>query len=104
MPFMVALAKTPRPPKLSPEGRKVLLAMRCGIRLAAEQSRRAGIPLAVWHNGRAPDKGSGFVASKSSRGTSLSPLLGDRVAPAAFFGHQVSRSVTPAKIAGSQKV
>lgn len=49
---MVALAKTTRRPKLSPEGRKALVAMRSGIRLATEQSRRAGIPLAVWRNGR----------------------------------------------------
>lgn len=45
-------AKPPRHPKLSPEGRKALAAMRRGVRLAAEQSRRAGIPLTIWRNGR----------------------------------------------------
>lgn len=52
---MVALAKptrTPKPPKLSVEGRNIQLAMRRGVRLAADESRRAGIPMAYWHKGR----------------------------------------------------
>ena len=49
---MVALSKTTLKPKLSPEGRNALLAMRRGVRLAAEQHRQAGIPLVIWRNGR----------------------------------------------------
>jgi hypothetical protein len=33
-------------------GRKALIAMRRGVKLAAEQSRQAGIPMAIWRDGR----------------------------------------------------
>jgi len=48
---MIARAKRSRP-KPSPAVRQALRAMRRGIRLAAEQSRRDGIPMAIWKNGR----------------------------------------------------
>ncbi len=48
----VAATKTSRPPKLSPEGRNALLAMRRGIAVAAKEYRRAGLAMAIWRNGR----------------------------------------------------
>lgn len=50
---MAAPAKTSRPPKLSPEGRNALRAMRRGIAAAAaKEYRRAGLTMAIWRNGR----------------------------------------------------
>ena len=43
--------KIPKP-KLSLEGRQVLSAMRRGVRLAKEEYRKAGIPMAIWRDGR----------------------------------------------------
>jgi hypothetical protein len=48
---MIARATKSRS-KLSPVVRMSIRAMRRGIRLAAEQSRRDGIPMAIWKNGR----------------------------------------------------
>ena len=49
---MAAKVKTMPAPKLSPMGRNAMSALRRGIKLAAEQSRRTGIPMAIWRNGR----------------------------------------------------
>lgn len=49
---MAAAAKIARPPKLSPEGRNALLAMRRGIAAAAREYRRAGLKMVIWRDGR----------------------------------------------------
>ena len=45
-------AKKMTKPKLSLEMRQALTALRRGVRLAKEESRKAGIPMAYWRDGR----------------------------------------------------
>ena len=49
---MDAPAKKIPKPKLSLEGRQALSALRRGVRLAKEEYRKAGIPMAIWRDGR----------------------------------------------------
>ncbi len=44
--------KNARRPQLSKEGRNAVTAMRIAVRKLLAESRRTGIPLVIWKNGR----------------------------------------------------